>query len=161
MTNKPKTILLPDSKKVFVSLGKYMDNNDGINYYYPNSHNDIDSWKSFFLEESPTIQIFALAHFNEMDIDNLSIYGKSITEIITKNKTLISNFLNKNYDWPYDERFEDSIWYHGSDEFTYVCQSLINEEHQDLENQLFIIKEHHKTFLNELSIVINALFAKK
>lgn len=160
MSKKPNTITLPDSKKEFISLGDYMDNNDGIIYYYPDSLS-FEDWKSFFLSEAPIIQIFALAHFNEMDIDNLSIYGKSMTDIITKNKSLISNFLNKNYDWPYDERFEDSIWYHGGDEFTYECQNLINEEHQDLEDQLFVIKEHHKTFLNKLSVVLKVLFAKE
>ena len=114
MSKKPKTITLPESKKEFISLGKYMDNNDGIDNYYPNSHN-FDNWKSFFLEESPIIQIFALEHFSGMEISTLSLYGKSITDIITKNKSLISNFFRKNYDWPYDDRFEDSIWFHGSD----------------------------------------------
>tara|TARA_B110000967_G_scaffold160135_1_gene165935 strand:- start:136 stop:609 length:474 start_codon:yes stop_codon:yes gene_type:complete len=114
MSKKPKTIKLPESKKEFISLGKYLDNNDGIDIYYPNSHN-FDNWKSFFLEESPIIQIFALEHFSGMEISTLSLYGKSITDIITKNKSLISNFFRKNYDWPYDDRFEDSIWFHGSD----------------------------------------------
>ena len=159
MSKKPNTITLPDSKKEFISLGDYMDNNDGIIYYYPDSLS-FEDWKSFFLSESPIIQIFALNHFSGMDIGTLSIYGKSMTDIITKNKSLISNFFSKNYDWPYDDRFEDSIWFHGSDEFEYICNDLLNEG-EDLNYQLFVIKEHHKTFLNELSIVLKVLFAKE
>jgi hypothetical protein len=160
MSEKPDIITLPESKKEFISLGDYMDNNDGIIAYYPNSHS-FDDWKSFFLSESPVIQIFALEHFSGMDIGTLSIYGDSITDIITKNKSLISNFFSKNYGWPYDERFEDSIWYHGSDEFESECIELINEEGQDLQDQLFVIKEHHNTFVNELSVVLKVLFEKK
>ena len=160
MSKKPNTITIPESKKEFTSLGIYMDNNDGIDYYYPNS-DSFDDWNFFFLGESPIIQIFALDHFNGMHIDTLSIYGKSMTDIITKNKTLISNFIRKNYGWPYnDERFEDSIWYYGSDEFEHECKDLI-EEDEDLQNQLFILKEHHDTFLKELSIVLKALFRKE
>ena len=160
MSEKPNRITLPESKKEFISLGDYTDNNDGIDYYYPDSHS-FDDWKSFFLGESSIIQIFALHHFYQMDINTLSIYGKSMTKIITKNKPLISNFFRKNYDWPYDERFEDSIWYHGSDEFESECIELINEEGQDLQDQLFVIKEHHNTFVNELSVVLKVLFEKK
>ena len=159
MSKKPKTITLPESKKEFISLGKYLDNNDGIDIYYPNSHN-FDNWKSFFLEESPIIQIFALEHFSGMEISTLSLYGKSITDIITKNKSLISNFFRKNYDWPYDDRFEDSIWFHGSDEFECDCKELINEG-EDLQDQLFVIKEHHKGFLNDLSTILKVLFANE
>ena len=160
MSKKPKTITLPESKKEFISLGKYLDNNDGIDIYYPNSHN-FDNWKSFFLEESPIIQIFALEHFNGMDIETLSVYGKSMSNIITKNKPLISNFIRKNYSWPHnDERFEDSIWFYGSNEFEYECKDLINEG-EDLQNQLFILKEYHGTFLKELSIVLKVLFKKE
>lgn len=159
MSKKPNTITLPKSKKEFISLGDYMDNNDGIIYYYPNSHS-FDDWKTFFLSESPIIQIFALNHFSGMDISNLSIFGESMTDIITKNKSLISNFFSKNYDWPYDDRFEDSIWYHGSDEFEYVCNDLLNEG-EDLQDQLFVIKEHYNTFLNELSIDLMVLFEKE
>ena len=159
MSEKPNRITLPESKKEFISLGDYMDNNDGIDYYYPDS-DSFDDWKSFFLGESSIIQIFALHHFYQMDINTLSIYGKSMTKIITKNKPLISNFFSKNYDWPYDERFEDSIWYHGSDEFEYVCNDLLNEG-EDLEDQLFVIKEHHDQFLKELSLVLKVLFKKE
>jgi len=48
MSEKPDIITLPESKKEFISLGDYMDNNDGIIAYYPNSHS-FDDWKSFFL----------------------------------------------------------------------------------------------------------------
>ena len=156
--NKPSEIItMPGSKKEFISLGEYMDNNDGIDWYYPNSYR-FDDWKSFFLRQSPIIQIFSLHHFHEMDVEHLSIYGESMTDIITKNKSLISNFFSKNYDWPYDDRFEDSIWFHGSEEFKSACIEMINEG-EDLGNQLFVIKEHYKTFINNLSTVLKTLFA--
>ena len=88
-------------------------------------------------------------------------FKKLRTAYKPKNKSLISNFFSKNYGWPYDERFEDSIWYHGSDEFESECIELINEEGQDLQDQLFVIKEHYNTFLNELSIVLKVLFEKE
>lgn len=157
------SITLKESKKNFISLGYYMDNNDGIDYYYPDSHN-FDDWKSFFLDEDPIIQIFALEHFSGMDTESLSIYGKSMYNIITKNESLISNFFSKNYGWPYgDERFEDSIWYHGSKEFEYEINELIeeNEENEALQNQLFVLKEHYDVLLEELSIVLEILFKKE
>ena len=160
MSKKPNTITLPDSKKEFISLGNYMDNNDGIAAYYPNS-DTFEEWKSFFLSESPIIQIFALQHFDEIELESISDYSEIMKGIFSKNKSLISGFISKNYDWPYDdERFEDSIWFHGSDEFEYECKNLINEG-EDLSDQLFVIKEHHKIFIKELSLVLKVLFKKE
>ena len=80
----------------FFSIGSYMDNNDGIDYYYPKS-NDIDGWNGFFQKESLLIKLWVIGNINyklEEQILDL-IFPKELENFIKNNKKSLNYFVQK------------------------------------------------------------------
>jgi hypothetical protein len=82
--------------KEFFSIGSYMDNNDGIDYYYPKS-NDIEGWKGFFQKESLLIKLWVIGNINyKLEEQNLDlIFPKELENFIKNNKKILNNFVQK------------------------------------------------------------------
>jgi hypothetical protein len=84
------------NNREFFSIGSYMDNNDGIDYYYPKS-NDIDGWKGFFQKESMLIKLWVIGNINyKLQEQNLDlIFPVELENCIKNNKKSLNNFVQK------------------------------------------------------------------
>ena len=59
----------------YTSIGKYMDNNDGIGHYIPNNGHDKD-WINFLESAEPIIALWSLGYLQNEFHEVLETYGK-------------------------------------------------------------------------------------
>ncbi len=80
----------------YLPIGFYMDNNDGIDYYYPKS-TDIGSWQVFFQNESMLIKLWVIGNINyKLEEQNLdSFFSTELENFIKNNKESLNNFVQK------------------------------------------------------------------
>ena len=78
----------------FFSIGSYMDNNDGIYHYFPES-NDIDGWKGLFQNQSLLINLWIIGNINyELEEQNLDLFfTNELVNSIKNNKESLNNFV--------------------------------------------------------------------
>jgi hypothetical protein len=136
----------------FFSIGSYMDNNDGIDYYYPKS-NDIDGWKGFFQKESLLIKLWVIGNINyKLQEQNLDlIFPVELENCIKNNKKSLNNFVQKYFiddGVMLNDYFEDFIFGRFSQ---YGDSELIDDE--SLSDELLPTKLIFK--LNDSSYTVN------
>lgn len=95
----------------YTSIGDYMDNNDGIYYYYPDK-NDFNNWSNKLNNESLLIKTWIIGNihyeFTQQNLDNLFPQ-----EIIKNNFSIIKTFVQKYFvdeGLHLNEDFEDFIF---------------------------------------------------
>jgi hypothetical protein len=98
----------------FFSIGSYMDNNDGIWHYFPES-NDIDGWKGLFQNQSLLINLWVIGNINyELEEQNLdSFFTNELVNFIKNNKESLNNFVKKYFvdeGIMLNEYFEDFVF---------------------------------------------------
>jgi hypothetical protein len=97
----------------YLSLGRYLDNNDGIYFYFPKSHN-IRDWESLLNNESLLIRLWIIGNMNFcLFNDCLECYPKIMIDKIQKKNNLINDFVRKYFDddgVALNEIFEDFIF---------------------------------------------------
>ena len=98
----------------FFSIGSYMDNNDGIYHYFPES-NDIDGWKGLFQNQSLLINLWVIGNINnELEEQNLDLFfTNELVNSIKNNKESLNNFVKKYFvdeGIMLNEYFEDFVF---------------------------------------------------
>ena len=80
----------------YVPLGRYMDNNDGIFYYFPES-DDINDWRKQLENESTIIKLWIIGNMNYEQVENnLDIlFPKKVVENIHLYQSNLKQFVKK------------------------------------------------------------------
>lgn len=145
----------------YTSVGKYMDNNDGIFHYLPEQ--SVDNWVKFLEFENPIIKLWLLSG---LQYDNYisSSFEKSIIES-GGNKLIL--FLKK-YCWEssLNDIFIDFIFGcysdFGEEEFPEIYHKGKLVEHEDFEfsDHVFIETIKYDEFKEDLYCIINLIIRK-
>lgn len=114
----------------FISLGSYLDNNDGISYYYP-TNKDFNEWRNILNEESLLIKTWIIGNINyEFIQQNLDIwFPEELIQNIRSNISIINAFVEKYFvdeGIHLNEDFEDFIFGKFSENGK-SCEFLNNE----------------------------------
>lgn len=114
----------------FISLGSYLDNNDGIYSYYP-TNNDFNEWRNILNKESLLIKTWVIGNINyEFIKQNLDIlFPEELTQNIRSNISIINTFVEKYFvdeGIHLNEDFEDFIFGKFS-EYGSNCEFLNSE----------------------------------
>ena len=142
----------------YTSIGKYMDNNDGIARYIPGSENDTD-WINFLESEEPIIILWSLSYLQNEFHDVLEIYGEIAKTIIKSGGERLVLFLKKYYwDDTLDDMFIDFIFgsyseYGGNNKFPKIIYNgnILDQERFDYGNHVFIESSRYAEFIKELN----------
>ena len=145
----------------YTSVGKYMDNNDGIFHYLPEQ--SVDNWVKFLEFENPIIKLWLLSG---LQYDNYisSSFEKSIIES-GGNKLIL--FLKK-YCWEssLDDIFIDFIFGcysdFGEEEFPEIYYKGKLVEHEDVEfsDHVFIETIKYDEFKEDIDCIISFIIRK-
>jgi hypothetical protein len=144
----------------YTSIGTYMDNNDGIFHYLPDSEKEID-WINFFELQDSIILLWSLSYLHNEFPDCTAVFGKVIKFIIQADENRLALFLNK-YCWrnTLDVMFIDFIFgkyssYGDIKTFPSIIYNgiLISKEEFEFGNHVFIESRRHNEFMGELDIL--------
>lgn len=127
----------------FISLGSYLDNNDGISYYYP-KNNDFNKWRNILNEESLIIKTWIIGNINyEFIQQKLDIlFPEELIQNIRSNISIINAFVEKYFvdeGIHLNDDFEDFIFGKFS-EYGDGCEFLNNKISDD---NLFYIENYN------------------
>ena len=127
----------------FISLGSYLDNNDGISYYYP-KNNDFNKWRNILNEESLIIKTWIIGNINyEFIQQKLDIlFPEELIQNIRSNISIINAFVEKYFvdeGIHLNDDFEDFIFGKFS-EYGNGCEFLNNKISDD---NLFYIENYN------------------
>lgn len=127
----------------FISLGSYLDNNDGISYYYPREI-DFKEWRNILNEESILIKTWIIGNINyEFIQQNLDIcFPEGLIQNIRSNISIINAFVEKYFvdeGIHLNDDFEDFIFGKFS-EYGNGCEFLNNKISDD---KLFYIENYN------------------
>lgn len=147
------------NKTRFVSIGTFMDNNDGIMYYWPENN---ESWQDFFSNEEPIILLWSIS-FLEWESFEWDETLNKLHNFISKNTSIIS-FLKK-FCWKsnLEAMFIDFIFgeysLYGDKELPEIIHEgkLIESEYFDFENYVFIEKSQYEEFRKNLDLICSLI----
>jgi hypothetical protein len=127
----------------FISIGSYLDNNDGISYYYPREI-DFKEWRNILNEESLLIKTWIIGNINyEFIQQNLDIcFPEGLIQNIRSNISIINAFVEKYFvdeGIHLNDDFEDFIFGKFS-EYGNGCEFLNNKISDD---KLFYIENYN------------------
>lgn len=142
----------------FTSIGSYMDNNDGISHYIPNTEIASD-WITFLEGEEPIIVLWSLGYLQNEFHDVLDIYGKYAKSIIESGGEGLVLFLKKYYwhdtldDMFIDFNFGSYSEYGGNNKFPKIIynDNIIDQEWFEYGNHVFIESSRYAEFTKELN----------
>lgn len=99
---------------IYISLGSFLDNNDGVYSYYPDT-NDFNIWSNKLYNESLLIKTWIIGNihyeFTQQNLDNL--FPQEIIQNIKNNFSIIKTFVDKYFideGIHLNEDFEDFIF---------------------------------------------------
>lgn len=144
----------------YTSIGQYMDNNDGIGHYIPDSVNDKD-WINFLESEEPIIVLWSLGFLQNEFHDVLKIYGKKAKSIIESGGERLVLFLKKYYwldtldDMFIDFNFGPYSEYGGNNKFPKIIYNgnILDQGWFDYGNHVFIESRRYDEFIKELKVL--------
>ena len=136
--------------KVYVSIGSYLDNNDGIFYYFPENNDRIfELWSNYFDGGSDLITFWSITYFY-FHAD----YDEDISPILFKylhNQDEVKNFINKYYrDEEFSPIFLDFVYgqYYGK---------VVQPENFMFDSHVFIEKSSYDIFNNDILSISNKI----
>ena len=142
-----------------ISIGDYMDNNDGIMYYWPENK---DGWISFFSMQDPIIILWTLSYLESEDFD-FDVTWNKLHNFLAKDDTVVS-FLKK-YCWKSELRsmFVDFVFgeysEYGDKELPEIVvqNEVIEPENFDLGNHVFVKNTYHSDFNKDLEEICDMI----
>lgn len=147
----------------YISVGTFMDNNDGIMYYWPEKN---DRWQDFFSAEEPIVILWTISYLEYEDFKWDETLHK-LHNFISKN-TFIISFLKK-FCWNHDleSMFIDFVFGEYSSygdqylpEIIYE-DKLIDPDYFEFDDHVFIEKNRYEEFIKALdhtcNLIINQL----
>ncbi|MDC0007027.1 hypothetical protein OAE07_03560 [Winogradskyella sp.] len=139
----------------YISIGSFMDNNDGIMHYWPD---EVEGWDTFFCSEDPIIILWTLSYFEYESFDYDDILNKLHKLISNDAKTI--RFLKKFcYENNLSYMFIDFVYgeysAYGNKELPKIIYEgkLIDPEYFEFDNDVFIQKSYYDEFMKSLDQV--------
>ncbi|TNF02836.1 MAG: hypothetical protein EP326_02865 [Deltaproteobacteria bacterium] len=142
----------------YTSIGRYMDNNDGISFYIPTSENPED-WIKFLRTEDPIILLWTFSHLYNDFLGNNEVYGKAAGTVINADYEQLTLFLKK-YCWQeiLDEMFIDFIFgpysdNGGNEQFPKIIingKQIEDKYEFDYGDHVFIDSKRYDEFMQDL-----------
>ena len=137
----------------YTSIGSYMDNQDGIGSYIPESE-DASDWIDFLMFEDPIIILWSLSYLKEV----YEHYGSVAKTVIESQKDNLDGFLKKYY--PLGELSDIFIDFnfgaysaHGDEDFPKIIyeNKLVVQEWFEFDNYTFIKSNMYTNFISDLN----------
>lgn len=159
---KEKLFKISINSKIYISIGSYMDNNDGIMYYAPQS-DDLSEWYHTLIAEDTIISLWLLGYLyfdfnenvresNKIEEDELlpELYKKLISnhDLYTSFKQFFEKYLddqsgvnNKFADFIFDKKYYQPC---SGKTYVYINETYNNERlienHYEYEGKKYVIK---------------------
>lgn len=136
----------------YISIGSYMDNNDGIIHYWPENE---ERWQDFFSIQEPIIILWTISYLESESFEEDETLHK--LHNIIKQDVLIKSFLKK-YCWKseLESMFVDFVFgeysAHGNKELPiiFVDNKKIDQEYFEFDTHIFIKKVLHSEFVENM-----------
>lgn len=143
----------------YISVGTFVDNNDGIMAYWPENN---DSWEDFFSINEPIVLLWTISYLEWESFEWDKTLNK-LHKVISKN-TFIISFLKK-FCWKneLESMFIDFIFGEysscGDKELPNIIHEgkLINPEYFDFDNHVFIEKVDYTEFIEGLDKICSLI----
>jgi hypothetical protein len=144
----------------YTSIGIYVDNNDGICHYVPDTDEPLE-WLDFFERQEPIILLWTLSYLHSEFPGCIDVFGKIVKLIIESNEQRLSLFLQK-YCWQniLGDMFIDFIFgeyseYGNNKEHPTmkIIDEFIKYDEFEFREHVFIDSVRYLEFVGELNII--------
>ena len=153
------------NKVDYISIGRYMEYNDGILHYIPCSSEKAEDWIDFLNSEEPIIILWSLSYLqNNKYFSTYASEGEMEKLLIESGGETLTLFLKK-YCWQdvLDDMFVDFIFgrysCYGDEEFPEIIYNgnVLEGDYFDFGDHVFIESSRFDEFIKELSDLIDLI----